>query len=167
MDKLEFFIGWVEKSTIVIAGVCVFGIMLVTSTDVIKRYMLGSALGWAYHVSCVLLVWIVFIALAQITKEGGHIQFGLVYLRLTGRIRRAAQVLHNIVGFLVFALIGWQSVDYSIMSLREGHLYAPEWPVSVTVAWIAIAFGSFLVCLRFVLSLVKPQDFSKVAEDLG
>ena len=164
IKKAESVVSWAEKIGLVVAVMCVYGIMLITSVDVVARYVLGHALGWAYHVVCVLLVWTVFAGLSKVTGEDRHIRVVAVFDRLRGRGRRTAQMFHDIVGIGVFGIIFWQSAIYATMAIREGLPYAPEWPVSAGVAWAIIALGCFLACLRLALSLAKHFDFRHVED---
>lgn len=159
MDKLEFIIGRVANIGRVVAVVCVFGILLLTTSDVIKRYFLGSALGFAYHTTCLLMVWLFFMALAQATKEDAHIRFELVYGRFRGWIQHIAQFLHNATGAVVFGVIGWQSIEYTIVILNEGYVYAPELPITAAIGWVAISFGCLLACLSIAPSIAKVVTF--------
>ena len=161
-NKVESVVSWSEKIGIVIAMMSIYAIMVVTSTDVFARYILGHALGWAYHMSGALLVWIVFAGLSKVTGEDGHIRVVVVFDLLKGRRRRVAQMLHDSIGIVVFGAIGWQSTIYMIMTLREGYPYAPEWPVSSAVVWVIIALGCLLTCLRLTFSLAKRFYFRSV-----
>lgn len=151
MHRLELILRRTENISIGFAIAFMGVILLLTVLDVIRRYVFGTAIGWAYHFTCVLMIGLVFMSLSRATRERVHIQFGFVYSRLPDSMQRLAQLLSNAAGVIVFALIGWQSAEYTIVILRESILYSPELPISAAVCYVVIALGSFLACLRLVL----------------
>ena len=145
----------IENLSTVLGIICLVIILLLTMSDVVRRYLFNSAIGWAYSLTCMLMIVFVFMSLARSTREEIHVQINLVYNHLPAQMQRFAQLIWNIAGLIAFALIGWQSVAYAIVILKESTPYSPELPVSAAIAYVVIAFGCFLACLRLVLRFVN------------
>jgi TRAP-type C4-dicarboxylate transport system permease small subunit len=144
----------VEKVFLALGVICVHAILVITSLDVIFRYFLNHALGWAFDTSAVLMVGIVFLSLAHVQSQKGHVAVGIIISRLPPNIRSLLPFLHGPVGIFAFALIGWKASEHAIEAVRLGWVYGLQVAIPMWIPYATIAVGSFLLCLRLFLEIL-------------
>lgn len=136
-----------------LAAVGVVVTMLATVTDVARRTTTGRALPGTVDYSELLMVAVVFLALAMTQRDGGHVSVNLVTARLPDTVARWMRV----TGLLVAAvLMLWLTVaatqeaigSYARNEIRFGLLRIPVWP-----ARAAIPVGCAALVLELVASI--------------
>lgn len=136
-----------------LAAVGVLVTMLATVTDVARRTTTGRALPGTVDYSELLMVAVVFLALAMTQRDGGHVSVNLVTARLPDAVARWMRV----TGLLVAAvLMLWLTVaatqeaigSYARNEIRFGLLRIPVWP-----ARAAIPVGCAALVLELVASI--------------
>jgi TRAP-type C4-dicarboxylate transport system permease small subunit len=106
----------------------------VVSLAVFYRYVLNRPLGWYDEVASFLLVWLTFVGAVVVTRRRRHIGFELVVERSRPPVRRALEVLSELLVLAFEALIvvyGWNLVArmgdetaVSLLWLEMGWVYA-------------------------------------------
>lgn len=147
-------ISVLEKLLLGVAGLCVLGILVVTALDVVGRYALNHALGWAYDTVLVLLIGMVFLSISSIQAARGHVAVEVLYehLRPAGRLVMAC--VHVAVGALGFGLIGWKNIEYASEAARMGWVYGGFGAIPTWVPYGFIGLGSALMAVRMIEQLL-------------
>jgi TRAP-type C4-dicarboxylate transport system permease small subunit len=137
--------------------------MLVITADVFMRRAFNSPIFGAYDVIKVLLVIIVFCAIAYVMQVNEHVivdTLTRLYPRLLKRIVSAAVLFFNMI---ILALIFWQSLRYGVSMLQAGErLVLLKIPISPFIFVVAFGFAIFflvvLVQFLFTISGFKGSD---------
>jgi len=148
-----------------IAGIAIVAMMLLTCADVILR--LGVTFYHRYHLAflspfkpipgtyelvCFLGAVAVAFAMAHTSVEKGHVSVSLIVRLLPKRIQAIIGTITDSSGFILFALIAWQSVLYANQLRTTGEvsltLQLPFYPFVY-----GIAFASAAVCLGLLVDL--------------
>jgi TRAP-type C4-dicarboxylate transport system permease small subunit len=141
------------KAVGIYASVFILIMMLLTTVDVVLRYIFNSPLLWAYEVTEYLLVATLYLALAFTEAEGQHVNVQIVYSRLspTGQnityiITRAAMLAFSILLILKTGVTAYDSV---LAQETGSAAETPRWP-----ARIMVPLGFSLLSVQLVLGIV-------------
>lgn len=137
-----------------IALLCILLIMLLTSIDMLLR--------WIFHISIpslfeftedYLMVGLVFLSLSYVYSIGGHIRVSFLDKIIPAKIHYISNIVSKLLGCGLFVLIayeGWlatlQAIEYNEMS--SGLIRYPMAP-----ALVLVPLGSALLSVRIVLSI--------------
>ncbi len=92
--------------------------------------------------------------IAYTQVQHGHFQVEFFVMRLPARLRAGVSVLVSAMGFALFALLCWQSVEYGVSLINSGEVSMtsriPFYPFV-----FAIAFCCIPVCLVLLVEMLK------------
>ena len=97
-----------------IGVVTLTGLMLFTFADVLLRYVFNRPTIGGFELSEYATAIIIATSLAYTTYKKGHIEVDLVILKLSRRRREILNTVTWFVGFILFGLISWQTVQYAM-----------------------------------------------------
>ncbi len=129
----------------------VFLLMIWGTVGVGSRAAFNYSMPGQYEGSSLLLVLIVYLAVANTQFEDGHVKMSFVVAQLKGRRRRFLEILGLLVCLVVSAVILWRTGIEAIISFQRnefdmGILALPIWPGKIVVA---IAFLLLLLTLVY------------------
>jgi TRAP-type C4-dicarboxylate transport system permease small subunit len=127
----------------VVAGVLLFTMMILTTVDVIGRYIFTAPVPGAFEATEIMLVLIVFVGLPIVTARNEHVSVLLFYDRappfLTPVLRILARVLTAVsMGFAAWLLYG-KAVELSAYGDTTVLLRIPLAPVAFATAALSAA----------------------------
>ena len=156
----------------VIGVACVVAMMIITTGDVLARYIFNQPSMWADEIASYLLIAIVFLGLAQNLRTDGHIRIDVVTNLLSARVRLVLEVFAYAVGiaFSVLLIAGtWTRFDnfWTRHTTSDSPLMTPLWIAMVPVVVGAVALGLVMV-LGFMVHLhALLADRAPETEDHG
>ena len=136
-----------------VAGAAIVAMMLLTCADVILRYFRRPIPG-TYELVCFFGAVAVAFAMAHTSVERGHVAVSIVVQLFPKKIQDLIESITNSLGFVLFALIAWQSMIYA----NDLHAYGE---VSLTLQLpfypfvYGIGFSAAAVCLVLLSDLFK------------
>ena len=133
---------------------CVFGLIVITTADVIARYFFNRALGWAYDASLVLLVGLCFLSISSVAARREHVGMELIVQKFPPALKLGAAILASLTGVFSFGLIGWKALEYSIEAAQSGWVYGGFGKIPTWLPYGVIAIGSLLLSLRLTLEAI-------------
>jgi C4-dicarboxylate transporter DctQ subunit len=150
-QRVDRFVATLAHGLCAVGVVCVVMMMLLTTADVIARYVFNSPTMWADEMASYLLIAIVFLGLAQNLRTDGHIRIDVVTNLVTPRVRLALEVFAHAVGILFSAVLiagTWTRFDNFWMrhTLSDSPLMTPLWIPMVPVVVGALVLGLAAVC---------------------
>ncbi len=130
--------------------------MLLTTSDAISRYVLHSSITGAYEVTeYYLMIILVFVSISYVQKIDGHIRIDVFFSNFSKKIQAYLNILFFLVSGIYFFFIGYKGWISTIEAFSNG-LIMPgliDFPVWISYVWIPI--GSFLIIIRFLLSIIN------------
>ena len=154
IDRLDrvalLFSRWVSW----VAGLGVVAMLVLTMADVVGIKLLKSPIPGAIEIVAFLGVVITAFSIAYTQVQRGHIQVEFFVMRLPTRLRAGVDALVSAMGIALFALLGWQSIEYGVSLINSGEVSMtsriPFYPFV-----FAIAFCCIPVCLVLLVELLK------------
>jgi len=151
----------------IVGTVCILVLMILTTADVVLRYILGIPLKGAYEISEMLMVSSVFLGMAYTQLFHEHINADFLVSRLSKHTNLVTETVLLLPALLIYGLLVWQGAIFFVDSLRTGEyrwglLRIPLWP-----ARLMVPLGASFLCLRFigeiVINLRKLLNWNKEA----
>lgn len=160
MALFDSVVRWISTTFAVCASSIIAVIMLLTTADVIKRYITGSSLPGVTEFSEVFLVAAVFLGLAFAMRIGSHIGVDIVITRLRPRVSRAVQTIGMVIALVVLTwmaieTIGTAAHSIAINEFRYGLIKVPVWPAKIL---IPVGLSALILeCVVFLVKLYRPD----------
>lgn len=153
----------VERVEEVVAMVC-FTVMFVSILiGVFWRYVLNDPLIWTVNAAAIAFVWTVLIAAGLPNWADEHIQFDLLYRRMSPRWKRVSRMVGNLLLVIVFAVpipATWDYIAFIADDSVTGLPLTFDWAFAV-VLWFLVA----TVVHRGRLLLVDVRDIAHERAD--
>ena len=136
-----------------IAGAAIVIMMLLSCADVMLRFFRRPIPG-TYELVCFLGATAVSFAMAHTSVEKGHVAVSLIVRLFSRRLQGLIESITNSFGFILFALIAWQSLLYANDLRSTGEvsltLELPFYPFVY-----GIGFSAAAVCLVLLADVFK------------
>ncbi|MBW1943966.1 MAG: TRAP transporter large permease subunit [Deltaproteobacteria bacterium] len=126
---------------------------LITTVDVVLRYVFNSPIPGVYTLSEMLMIGVVFLAIAYVQQKKGHVRVDVFIERIKGTPRNIFELATLILALASFSIMCYQSgllawdawiTDDYVPGLIE----YPLWPTKT-----AMTIGSGLLCLRLITDI--------------
>jgi TRAP-type C4-dicarboxylate transport system permease small subunit len=136
-----------------LAGVGLLAILAMTIVDIIGRSAFKTPLPGTVEVTSMLLVFVVFLAVAHSEDMGDHITIDLIYERVGKGAKRFLDVFSDLLTIAVMSLMAFQLYHFGFRNLDSGaETPVLDWPVWPFV--FVASFGAGLYALSTVLRLI-------------
>lgn len=167
-DKSRHRVGWIRairrfnKWTHYVSGVALLTILFLTVADITGRSALGSPVSGTVEVTSMLLVVVVFLAVARSEDMGDHITIDLIYERVGEGAKKFLDIFSDVLTVVIVGLISYQLYQFSLRNQASGAetpvLDWPLWPF-VLVGSVGAALYALSTIMRIVLrALGEPVD---------
>jgi TRAP-type C4-dicarboxylate transport system permease small subunit len=128
-------------------------LVMITTIDVIARYLFKTAVLDTIEISGMLLGTVISIAFALTTYKEEHVKFSMIVDRFPARAQMVTEVITFFLSAGIFILMAWQAVNRVIYSIKSGEftgaMEIPIWPVK-----LVFAFGCLLTSLSLIIRFV-------------
>jgi TRAP-type C4-dicarboxylate transport system permease small subunit len=143
-----------EKALLLLGGGIAIILMLLMTVDVFLRKVFNSPIPGSFELSQLLIVGIVFLGLAYVQAEKGHIAVELATDWLPDRVKGFLNFFGYLVGLAVCTVLTWQSWLSAWEALVTGDytmgiVNIPLWP-----AKILVPTGLGLLTLRIIWDII-------------
>jgi C4-dicarboxylate transporter DctQ subunit len=143
LDRLE---EWLIRTYIAAAT-------LVTFVSVAMRYLMGTGFPWATELTIYLFIWMAKFGAAYGVRTGIHIGVDVLVNNSGPRFKKFLIYTAMWLGIVFTGVIAFFGARWVIFIYGTGQV-APdlEWPM--WIIYLAIPFGSGLMCYRFIQALM-------------
>ncbi len=136
-----------------VASALIITIMILTTTDVIARYIIGSPLKGGVEISEILFLSAVYLGLSYTHLFREHVGVDLFTNHLAPTTRRVLETIMLFLALFTYGLLAWRGGEAFWASLstgeyRWGLISIPLWP-----ARLMIPVGVSVLCLRFIAEI--------------
>lgn len=149
-----------NRATHYIAGAALTGILFLTIIDITGRSAFRRPFPGTVELTSMVLVVVVFMAVAYSEDMGDHITIDLIYERVGKRVKAFLDIFSDLLTIVVVALLSYQLYQFVLRNQRSGAetpvLDIPMWPF-VLVAAVGAAFYVISTVMRVVLRLLGEQ----------
>lgn len=143
-----------------VAGAALVGILFLTVADITGRSVLGSPVSGTVEVTSMVLVVVVFMAVAHSEDMGDHITIDLVYERVGEGMKAFLDVFSDLLTIVIVGLISFQLYHFGLRTVASGAetpvLDWPQWPF-VFIGSAGAALYAVSTVMRLVLRLIGER----------
>lgn len=115
-----------------LAGVALFAIMVLTFFDVLGRKFLSNSIPGSLEITELLMVVVIFAALPLVSRRGEHVEFDSLDPYLPAWVRRAQQVVVQLVCAALLFGLAWRmwrmGMQFGLNGETTAQLYIPKAP---------------------------------------
>ena len=157
------FVGRIDRTFGIAAGIMLFVLMMVVTVDVIGRYLFSAPLHGSFEYVQICMAMVVFLALPVIVARDDNVQVDVFEVMIPKALRRITRMIGFTISVAVVAGLTWitflRAHSFYVSDERFFLLPLPLYPV----AWFI--FATWAVCLVIVLiQLVKYPAFLGMTE---
>ena len=138
-----------------IAGTVLVLIMLLTSLDVILRY-LGHPIPGTYDLVSLAAAFVVGFAIPRTSLDKTHVTVDILIEKLPG-CKKIFEVATRIMGLILFSLLGWNFLKMGMSFSRTGDstqtLSVPFYPIA-----FALGICAFAECIVLLSDIARVVD---------
>lgn len=148
-------VSYISRFLGYVAAVMLGCMMMLTVVDVFMRYVFNSPITGATEISELMMVIVVFPALAWIALERSHITVDLLLSKWSREVRFIVEIITLLFALGTFGIITWQSfLESAEVKDATSLLEVPESPFH----WV-MTLGFAMLCLA-IISLVIQNAIS-------
>lgn len=144
-------------------AILILAMTVLISYDVILRYFFNDPMLGAHEMVEYMLLTCFFLFLTDCWNASTHVRMGIVYEKMTGGVKKAADAFIGITGALLFGVMAlkiWEELLYAFEADQiSSELLMPIWPFKL-VALLCLA----LFVAQLAMSTVIPPATKKHGE---
>ncbi len=124
-----------------------FGMMLLTTCDVIGRYIFNLPITGAYEITEAMMVTLVFFFIGYTQASKAHVAVDLVVRLLPRKIEIIINILTQVISLLMMLLVAWMSIVrwVELMGIRE---HTPILGIPISPFLLILALGCLVLCIE-------------------
>jgi TRAP-type C4-dicarboxylate transport system permease small subunit len=154
MHQIEKIIYSVARWLNWLSGAALIAVMIIVCLNVIGRGFFERPLKGTVDITSLLGAVIIACAIANTQVLKGHIRIGLIVERLPTRLKYILESLVNLIGFVLFSLISWQTILFAKATFEIGELSEViKIPLGPFASIVAI--GCTALTLILLIDLIK------------
>jgi TRAP-type C4-dicarboxylate transport system permease small subunit len=145
----------IARTSGTLSGVCVLVMVLTIVLDVTGRTFFYKPLDGSLELNEMLMVLIVFLGLAWTQSQRGNIKIEVFTSRLSYKSARAVDLAVWTMSLVFASLI---TIGGTIEALHSTRIREAVWGIARFPVWpgkIILAFGCFLLCIQFIVDIIK------------
>ncbi|MCV0441062.1 MAG: TRAP transporter small permease [Hydrogenophaga sp.] len=157
---MKTLVHWYFKALEAVMVLCLAAMCVMVFGNVVLRHVFDSGINTSEELSRFLFIWLTFLGAIVAMREGGHLGMDMVVRRLTGRTRRAALLLAQLLvlaccGVLLWGLILQHDINVANIGLVTGISLA----IVYSVAWVCAVSIALLVLVN-IAQLLRGRDLA-------
>lgn len=138
-----------------LAMLALAGIVLAYVWEVVARYAFGAPTRWSADLVSYLLLFVAFMAMPQVTKEGGHVAVTILLERLPGRMQGLAAAAIGAAGCLVCLFLAKISADETSRQFVRDVRMMAAWPAPKGWISVWVVYGFLSSALYFARAAAR------------
>lgn len=150
IDRLETVLG-------LCAGTLLMILMMITTVDVIARYVFNSPVRGAFELTELMLVVLIYAGLPLVSHHQEHIVVDILEERMSRGVRRVLDVLANVASAVCLGGMAWLLVGKAQRLARDGDytsvLHVPYMPF----VWAMVVLVALTALIHLMLAL-RPVE---------
>jgi len=130
-----------------------FGMMALTTADVIGRYLFNSPILGAFEITEFLVLILIFSFLGYAQSHKVHVSVDLLITRFPRKVQIVIDLINHAVCFLLMILIAWMgavnALDLMDVGEASPNLSIPDYPFA-----FFLVLGCAVTCVEFLRDLI-------------
>jgi TRAP-type C4-dicarboxylate transport system permease small subunit len=149
IDQLSEFLGLAAAQLYLMCAV-------ITTYEVVMRYVFHSPTQWAFEVVMVLCASAWMLSVGYVTRHQRHIGITVLYLMAPRRVQWALDLFANVVGLVAVAILAYAAWEPAVRAIgrveRTGSAFNSPEP---TLLKTMLLIGALLYAVQLIVNLVR------------
>jgi TRAP-type C4-dicarboxylate transport system permease small subunit len=145
----------IEDTLVIVAGFVVFALMIVVTADVISRSLFNRPLPNSYEYMELGMVFTVYLGIAKVQREKGHIAIDMIVKKLPPRGVALVELAGCLIGLALMAAIGWWGGLAAWESFETSEYIGSVARLPVLPARLALVVGVVVMSLRLLIDIAR------------
>ncbi len=128
-----------------VAGGTLFLMMLLTAIDVVLRYAFNRPIGGTYEITELMMVIVIFFALAYTQATKAHVSVDFLVARLSKRKQKIIDFLNHALAFAMLLLMTIMSFIKAFQVMTRGEV-SPTLSIPVYPFFLLVGLGCAAMC---------------------
>jgi TRAP-type C4-dicarboxylate transport system permease small subunit len=164
MKKVEKFIRSIIEASGIVGVIFLLAMMMMTVADVVLRYFFRRPIVGSVEISTLLMVCVVFLAIAWCALKDGHISVDIITSKLSKRGRAFLNGFDNLLTFALALIIAWrtfvEATSVKKMDVNSPLLGIPRYPFIFVTAFgfLLLFFAALILFIRNVKSMKNESE---------
>ncbi len=142
-----------------VAGLLMAAVLGVVSYELFLRNLVGRSNLWTDELSRVLMIWMVYVAVIGVTRDGAHVRVEFIADSLPPRLRRAAGQISDLLIAGASLCLAWYGLQFVLEGRSFGMLFThSDLPFPVWVAQTVIPICFTLTAFHALLRCIRPAE---------
>jgi len=149
--------GRIKKFNAICAALAGLVLLFITFSifiDVFLRYFFNKPSIWITEVSSYLFLYIIFLGTAYALQQGLHIRVTFLLDRFNETLTRIFNLITSILAMIFSFVLLWQTSVMTWSAFKEDWTSPTMLSAPYAYIYIAMVFGSFLLCLTFIFRTI-------------
>lgn len=142
MKKLKQINEWMKKCELAFGTVALMTIFLLIAINIVRRYFLHSAWGWAGELNGFIYAWVAFIAAAYSMADDRHVNITLLEQKFGKRAGHIVRIFTDILTVIGFTML--MAPTYRALGSMT-KTAALRWPKGPVYSVLLLAYGLYIV----------------------
>jgi TRAP-type C4-dicarboxylate transport system permease small subunit len=153
--RIEAIVHAVSRAAVKIPMVALSLMALLVGADVVGRYVFNHAIKGVMDIVELSLVFIVFLATADVAVKKSHIKIDLVTSKLSQGLQTIMNCVTSLAGLVIVALITWQTGARGWYQILHPTLYTTNLEMPLSPFLLVAALGCLLLSLVLAVDTVS------------
>lgn len=149
MAAIAAFFEKLLKALVIVAN---GAMLLLVFGQVITRYCFGWTPHFGEELARYLFVWVVFLSLPLVAKQGGHMCIETITSRVRGTALKTLNILADIFSIAFLAIMTWNGI---LMVERTSFQTSPAMMIPMSWVYVVIPFGCGVMLCYVAANLVR------------
>ncbi|MCK9363604.1 MAG: TRAP transporter small permease [Syntrophales bacterium] len=137
-----------------LGGVGIFIVMVLILLDVSGRYLMSRPLPGVLEWSQLMLVFIIYMPLAFVEAQGGHITITFLQSRLSKVWRTRSDFAIKVLGLCVFSFLAFLTFNATVEAFRDKEVAFGDFRLYLWIPKASIFVGCLLYSIRLLSDVV-------------
>lgn len=157
---MKSLIHWYFKALEAVMVLCLAAMCVMVFGNVVLRHVFDSGINTSEELARFMFIWLTFLGAIVAMREGGHLGMDMVVSRLTGRTRRAALLLGQVLVLVCCGVLLWGLLlQHDINVANIGLVTGMSLSIVYSVAYLcAVSIGAMV--LVNIVTLLRGHDLA-------
>lgn len=157
---MKSLIHWYFKALEAVMVLCLAAMCVMVFGNVVLRHVFDSGINTSEELARFMFIWLTFLGAIVAMREGGHLGMDMVVSRLTGRTRRVALLLGQVLVLVCCGVLLWGLLlQHDINVANIGLVTGMSLSIVYSVAYLcAVSIGAMV--LVNIVTLLRGHDLA-------
>jgi C4-dicarboxylate transporter DctQ subunit len=143
-------LSWLGE-TLAEIGTCVLAVVVIWG--VVLTYVFKSSDIFSVEMSEYLLVFICFVSIPYILREGRHVRVDALVQLLSPKSRWRVELMASILAMGFCALVVWKAAGVTLLNYQRGFRSASLVSLPLWIPYLIITFGFLILTLQYIVQI--------------